>query len=324
MLILSETDVEQLLPVPEAIQLVRSAYISYSRGDVLAPPRLGLPLGERGATLLSMPATDGRRYAGVKLVSVQPENAGRGIPVVSATYQLFDAVTCEPLALLGATRLTAIRTGAGGGVAADLLANSEAHTLGLIGAGAQAETQLLAVLAVRPIRRVLVYARSRWHIEAFIERMASLVNARLEPATSAEEAVAAAQILVTATNSSTPVFDPAALQAGTHISAIGAFTPQMQEIPDEIVAQAHIFVDAEDAAWAEAGDLLGPVGRGRIARNAVRGEIGQVAAGVLSGRGSRDEVTLFKSVGLAAQDLVCAAAVFERASDAGIGVRAAL
>ena len=322
MLILSDADVARLLPVAEAIDLVRSAYIAYSRHEIQAPPRLGLPLGGPGAVLLSMPAGDGHAYAGVKLVSVQPANAARGLPVVGATYQLFDAVTCEPLALLGATTLTAIRTGAAGGVAADLLAPPTSHTLALIGAGAQAETQLLAALAVRPIRRVLVYARTRQHVDAYIERMAPRVSAHLEPVACAEEAVSAAQIVVTATNSHTPVFDAGALRAGTHITAIGAFTPQMQEIPDDAVARAHIFVDAKEAAWTEAGDLLGPLQRGRIDRASVLGEIGELAASTLIGRRSSDEITLFKSVGLAAQDLICAVAAYQRALDTGIGVQA--
>lgn len=324
MLVLSEADVVQLLPVGEAVELVRAAFIAYSQGEIICPQRLPLPLQPVGAVLLSMPAFDGRDYAGVKLVAVQPENASRGLPVVRASYQLFDAVTGEPLALLGATQLTAIRTGAGGGVAADLLAVPGADTLALIGSGAQAETQLLAAIAVRPIRDVWVYSRNPKHVEDFIERMAPQMRVHLHPAASADEAVRRAAIVVTATNSATPVFDDEAVRPGTHITAVGAFTTAMQEVPDATVARAAIYVDSEEATWHEAGELAGPFSRGLIARETVRGEIGALAAHRIAGRRSDAEITLFKSVGLAAQDIICAAAVYRRAQEAGVGVRTTL
>jgi ornithine cyclodeaminase/alanine dehydrogenase-like protein (mu-crystallin family) len=160
MLVIAEAQVEALLPVVDAIDLVRQAFAAFSRGEVTCPQRLPLPLKPDGAVLLSMPAFDGRRYAGVKIVGVQPANAALGLPTVRASYLLFDGVTCEPLAVLGATRLTAIRTGAAGGLAASLLALPDVAALALIGAGAQAETQLLAAAAVRPIRDVWVTCAS--------------------------------------------------------------------------------------------------------------------------------------------------------------------
>jgi ornithine cyclodeaminase/alanine dehydrogenase-like protein (mu-crystallin family) len=319
MLAISEADVSRLLPVVEAVPLVRAAYVAYSHGEIICPQRLGLPLLPQGAVLLSMPAFDGRAFAGVKLVSVQPENARRGLSVVRATYLLFDGVTCEPLAIMGATRLTAIRTGASGGVAADLLAAPDADSAAIIGAGAQAETQLLAVQAVRPIREVRVFSRDPDHIKRFIARMTPLVTARLRAADSAADAVRGARIVVTATNAAAPVFSADDVEPGTHITAVGAFTTAMQEVPDGVVARAAIYVDAVDAAWHEAGDLAGPFSRGLIGRENVLGEIGALAAGEIEGRTSADQITLFKSVGLAAQDLICAAAVFRRAHAAGVG-----
>lgn len=324
MLVLSEADVDQLLPVGEAVELVRSAFVGYSRGEITCPQRLPLPLQPPGAVLLSMPAYDGREHAGVKLVSVQPENAQRGLPIVRASYQLFDAGSGEPLAVMGATRLTAIRTGAAGGVAIDLLAARDADTLALIGTGAQAETQLLASVAVRPIHQVWIYSRDRRHVEHFIERMSPLMRVRLQAAASADEAVRHARIVVTATNAASPVFSDAAIQPGTHINAVGAFTSAMQEVPDATVVRAAVYVDADDAAWHEAGELAGPLSRGLIARGHARGEIGALADGRIPGRESPEAITLFKSVGLAAQDLVCAAAIYRRALRAGFGVRATL
>jgi ornithine cyclodeaminase/alanine dehydrogenase-like protein (mu-crystallin family) len=324
MLVLSEADVVRLLPVSEAVDLVRAAFVAYSRGDIICPQRLPLPLLPPGAVLLSMPAFDSRDYAGVKLVAVQPENAARGLPVVRATYLLFDGATGEPLALMGATRLTAIRTGAAGGVAASLLAMPEATTMALIGSGAQAETQLLAAVTVRPIRDVWVYSRQRPRVEDFIAQMAPQVRVRLHAAASSAEAVSHAAIVVTATNAHSPVFADADVRPGTHITATGAFTTEMQEVPDATVARASVYVDADSAAWHEAGELAGPLARGLIRRDHARGEIGALADGRVPGRQSPDEITLFKSVGLAAQDLICAAAVYRRAQEAGAGVRATL
>ncbi|HWE64514.1 MAG TPA: ornithine cyclodeaminase family protein [Chloroflexota bacterium] len=324
MLLLSEADVVQLLPVDEAVELVRAAFVAYSRGEIICPQRLPLPLHPPGAVLLSMPAFDGRQYAGVKLVSVQPQNAARGMPIVRASYQLFDAATGEPLALMAATALTAIRTGAAGGLAADLLALPGAETLALIGTGAQAETQLLAAIAVRPIRDVWISSRDPRHVEEFIERMAPRMRVHLHAAPSGDEAVRHAMIVVTATNAALPVFDDQAVRAGTHITAVGSFTATMQEIPDATVARAAVYVDADEAIWHEAGELAGPLARGLITRDHPRGEIGALAAGAIPGRHDETEITLFKSAGLAAQDLICAAAVYRRAQEADVGVRASL
>ncbi|MDB5074822.1 MAG: Ornithine cyclodeaminase [Chloroflexi bacterium] len=324
MLVISEADVLQLLPVSEAVDLVQQAFVSYSRGEVTCPQRLPLPLLPQGAVLLSMPAFDGREYAGVKLVGVQPENAGRRLPVVRATYVLFNACTCEALALIAATNLTAIRTGAAGGVAASLLARPEADTLAIIGAGAQAETQLLAAVAVRPIRDAWIYSRDPRHTDAFLERMAHQVRVRLHPASSSADAVSQAAIVVTATNASTPVFADSDLQPGTHVTGVGAFTSAMQEIPDATIARAALYLDADDAAWHEAGELAGTLARGVIQRDHAVGEIGALADGRLPGRTSSTQITVFKSVGLAAQDLLCAAAVYRRALEAAVGVRASL
>ncbi|MGH2344738.1 MAG: ornithine cyclodeaminase family protein, partial [Chloroflexota bacterium] len=258
------------------------------------------------------------------LVSVQPENARRGLSVVRATYLLFDGTTCEPLAIMGATRLTAIRTGAAGGVAARLLALPDADSLALIGTGAQAETQLLAAVAVRPIRQVWVHSRDPGHVKHFIARMTPLVQARLLGAASASDAVRRAGIVVTATNAATPVFSADDVQPGTHITAVGAFTATMQEVPDAVVAGAAVYVDAVEAAWHEAGELAGPFARGLIGRNQVIGEMGALAAGEIQGRTSVGQITLFKSVGLAAQDLTCAAAAYRRADAAGVGTRVAI
>ncbi len=324
MLVISEDQVDRLLPVAAAIGIVRQAYAAFSRGEVICPQRLPLPLKPENAVLLSMPAFDGHRYAGVKVVGVQPSNAARSLPTVQASYMLFDGLTCELLAVMGATRLTAIRTGAAGGVAASLLALRDASTLALIGAGAQAETQMVAVLAVRPIRDVWVMSASQAETAGFVARMKGQVSARLHGAQSSKQALESADIVVTATNSKTPVFADSDVKPGCHITGIGAFTATMQEIPDATIARAAVYVDANEAAWNESGELGGSYARGVISRNHVVGEIGALIDGRVPGRRDEKQITVFKSVGLAAQDLECAAAVYERARDAGIGIEVAV
>jgi ornithine cyclodeaminase/alanine dehydrogenase-like protein (mu-crystallin family) len=303
----------------EALIWVREAFAGYTRGEMICPQRLPLPLSPPGAVLLSMPAYDGHRYAGVKLVGVQPENAARHLPTVRANYLLFDGETLELLALMAASRLTAIRTGAAGGLAASLLALPEARTLALIGAGAQAETQLLAALAVRPIQQVWVTSASLQETAAFIERMRERTTVPMRVASSSAEALAQASLVVTATNSLLPVFEDRALQPGAHVTAIGAFTTAMQEVPDETMARAAVYVDGAEAAWSECGELAGAFARGAIARDHVRGEIGALLEGRIAGREDARQITVFKSVGLAAQDLACAAAVYRRARESGVG-----
>jgi ornithine cyclodeaminase len=196
--------------------------------------------------------------------------------------------------------------------------------MAIIGTGAQADTQLLATVAVRPIRDVWVYSRDSARITAFVERMAPQVRVRLHKALSSTDAVRRADIVVTATNAATPVFEDDAIKSGTHITAIGAFTSSMQEVPDATLARAALYVDTLDAAMHESGELAGPLSRGVFGPEFIRGEIGALAGGRIEGRLSSDQITVFKSVGLAAQDLACAAAVYRRAKAAGVGVRAQL
>lgn len=324
MLIIAEEQVDRLLSVADAIEYVRVAFASFSRGDITCPQRLPLALKPRNAVLLSMAAFDGRQYAGVKLVGVQPENAARGLPTVRATYLLFDGLTCEPVALLGATRLTAIRTGAAGGLAASLLAAPGASTVALIGAGAQAETQLVAVLAVRPVSDVWIASASDRETADFVARMEGRVTAEMHRARSSAEALEHAEIIITATNSMTPVFSDADVKAGCHITAIGAYTTAMQEVPDATVARAAVYVDGDEAAWSECGELAGAMARGLILRDHAVGEIGALVDGLIPGRRDKTQITVFKTVGIAAQDLVCAAAVYERARETGAGLVATL
>lgn len=297
-----------------AIEAVASGFVALSTGAAAVPLRTRFPLGQ-GALGLAMPATlQGSPYYVVKLVSVVPANPSRGRPLVAATVVLSDAVTGELLALIDGESLTALRTGAAGGVAARLLAAPEARVVALFGAGAQARAQLLAVAAVRPVEEIRVVTRSPEHGAALLQWAAKrpeLANARVSLQT-ADHAVPGAAIVITATSSPTPVFDGALLGAGTHVTAVGAFTPDSRELDAATMRGATIFVDQRDAALAEAGELAG------MPPADVR-EIGAALAGRVPSRSAPDERTVFKSVGNAIQDLVVAAAIYERARELGLG-----
>ena len=297
-----------------AIDAVADGFVALSSGRTTVPLRSRIGLAD-GAVALTMPAgrADAPYYA-VKLVSVVPANPGRGRPLVSALVLLADAVTGETLAVIDGESLTALRTGAAGGVAARCLAPPAARVVALFGAGVQARAQLLALAAVRAIAVVGVVTRSPEHAGALIRWAAErpeLSGVRLQAQT-ADAALAGAEIVVTATSSPTPVFAGTCLRPGVHITAVGAFTPDTRELDEVTMRGATVFVDHGPSALAEAGELA------RLGPKDVR-EIGDVIACRVPGRTSADERTVFKSVGNAIQDLVVATAVYDRARELGLG-----
>jgi ornithine cyclodeaminase len=259
---------------------------------------------------------------GMKMVSVFSGNIEQGLPIINALVALIDPVTGLPLAILDGTYLTALRTGAASGAATELLARPDAETVAILGTGVQGRTQLQAVSTVRSIERVLVFDTREGAAEAFRAEMGEAgppIPRRIEVASTAKEAITEADILCTATTSSTPVFSDSDVKPGCHINAIGSFTPQMQELPEETVSRALLVVDSREAAWAEAGDLIIARKRGLITEASIHAEIGEIVAGTKPGRTSSDQVTLFKSVGNAVQDVSVGARILEEAKKKGLG-----
>lgn len=328
MRILSADDVRQAVPMAAAIDAVEAAFVSLSAGQVEAPLRAHLATPERQGLSLFMPARiagPGAPALGLKVVSIFPRNIGRGEPTIYALVNIFDAETGRPLAVLDGTYLTALRTGAASGVATRHLARPEARVLALFGAGAQALPQALAICAVRPIERIWLVNRSRERAQLLAARMRGAgLTLDLRIAPSVEQALAEADIICTATAASTPLFADAALRPGTHINGIGSYQPSMAEVPAATVARARVVVDQTAAAWAEAGDLIQARDAGLIGTNHVLGELGAVAAGRLIGRTSPDEITFFKSVGNAVQDVAVASLALARAAELGLGVEVTL
>jgi len=303
----------------ELLDAVERAYRDVAAGRDRSPLRAHLPLGS-GSLLLMPGVREGGDGASVKLVTVMPDNAARGLPTVQAVVVWFDAATGRPAALLDGATVTAMRTGAASGVATRLLARPEAAVLGVIGAGGQAEWQIRAVLAARPIRRVLVFARSVQHARAFAASMAPELDVPVEAVATAEEAVRAADVVCCATTSSEPVFDADWVRPGTHVNGIGAFQLGMVELPPAIFARATLVaVDARSAALAEAGDVVAAMDAELVAE-ADLVEIGGVDRGWAATR-DPDAITVFKSVGLAIQDVAASELIAGRllAADEGDG-----
>ena len=298
------------VPIADLLDAVESAYRDVAMGRDRSPIRTRVALD--GGDLLLMPGVrEGGSGASVKLVTVIPENAGRGLPTVQALVVWFDSRTGRPLALIEGETLTAMRTGAASGVATRLLARPDAATLAVIGAGAQAEWQVRAVLAARRIERVLVHARSEAGRESFARRMAEATGIETVAAGSAEVAVREADVLCCATTAIEPVFDAAWLRPGAHVNGIGAFRLGMVELPGELFARAAVVaVDARSAAMAEAGDLVAAIAAGSVSE-ADLVEIGSVERGWARQR-DPEAITVFKSVGLAIQDVAAAELIAAR------------
>jgi ornithine cyclodeaminase/alanine dehydrogenase-like protein (mu-crystallin family) len=257
---------------------------------------------------------------GLKFITLFEQNRQKGLPLIQALVFLADGTTGEPLAIMDGAALTAIRTGAASGVATDLLARTDAAVAAVFGAGEQARTQLEAVSTVRPVRRAYVYDPDASAADRLAAEMTERLQRPIQRAANPADALEHADVVCTATTSSVPVFDDASLKPGAHINAIGSYRPQVSEIPPATVCRARIVVDHRPSALEEAGDLLGPLRQGLLDESQFCNELGDILQGRSPGRTSRDELTLFKSVGVAIQDLCAAARILENARRFQLGV----
>ncbi len=296
----------------EAIRLMEHAFAALSAGRAQVPVRSSVSNATTGCIALFMPAADDDLGFSVKAVTVQPDNVLRALPSIHGLVLVFDRLTGAPQAVLSAEALTAIRTGAASGLAADRLAREDAKILGVFGTGPQARTQIEAVCQVRPIEHIMVFGRDPQKTSDFAKWVVESMSIDCV-AESETSAIRQADIVCTVTSSSRPVFDASDVAAGTHINGVGSFRPDTFEIPPETVREAVLFVDHRESCLAEAGDVLAPYQTVDEAAAAIHAEIGEVILGRASGRPGRDAVTFFKSVGNAVQDLFVARHVVERA-----------
>ncbi len=325
--VLSKQDVQQSVPMREAIEIVKGAFAQLSAGKAVVPLRTQLPVERHEGVTLFMPAyLSESDDLGVKIVSVFPRNPEMGWPTIFALVAVVEASTGRPVAVMDGTYLTALRTGAASGAATDLLARKDARVAAIFGAGVQGRTQLLAVCEMRDIERAWVYDVNSQAAERYAQEMAGTgkVPAGLKTAFSPAEAVREADVICTATTSTTPVFADGDLKPGVHINAVGSFTPEMQEIPEQTVRRARLVVGSREGCLSETGDLIIPIQKGLIAEDHIYAELGEIAAGLKPGRGDADEITLFKSAGNAVQDVSVARAVLTRAEPLGLGIEVEL
>ena len=323
MLILTADEVRKALPMGEAIEAMKKAYASLSGGTAQVPLRTRLPLPGSEALSLFMPAyvrsQDGNALA-IKIVSLFPTNPARGLAYIQAAVLAFDPETGQAIALLEGSSLTAIRTGAASGAAIDLLARPESRLVAVFGAGAQGRTQLEAACTARQVETAFICDADGNKAALFVEEMRNKGFAKeVRVALTPREAVENADIICTATTSLKPVFEDIDVKPGTHISAVGSYTPEMQEVPPGTLQRAKVFVDSRSASLEEAGDLIQPLRAGLFDKSHICGELGEVVLGRVAGRQSAEEITYFKSVGVAVQDAMAAQVALSNARKMGIG-----
>lgn len=321
--ILTGDEVAKAVDMAQAIETVKKAFIQLSSGKAEMPLRTQVPVEKRKGVTLFMPAylVDSEAM-GAKIVSVFPENQKRKLPTVHAVVVVIDPETGRPRAVMDGTYLTALRTGAASGVATDLLSRKDSRVVAIFGGGAQSRTQLEAVCTVRSIEKVWVYDVLPRAASVYVEEMRKKgrpVPQDIFVAESPKKAVREADVICAATTSFRPVFKDSDLKPGVHINGVGSYTPQMQEIPTRTVVRSKVVVDSRQATLAEAGDLIISIDGGLISDKHIHGEIGELAAGKISGRESEEETTFFKSVGLAVQDVSVAELVLRRANELGLG-----
>ena len=324
MLLLSRDDLEQLLPPLDLVDALAEAFRLYARGGITVPARSVTPVTDDGLLLL-MPsaAPDEQLGLGVKLVTYYGGNTARGRPTLHATYCLMNHATGEPLALLEGTFLTGLRTAATSALAARLLARPDSVRAVCFGAGVQARFQLRCLAAVLPLASVTVIGRDTARARRFASVMSAELGLSVETGI-AHDAVPRADVITCATTSPTPVLFGAELSPGTHVDAVGAFRPTDREVDGETVRRARVVVDTYAGALEEAGDVLLPLHEGLVGRAHIAAELAEIVTGARPGRTAPDEITLFKSVGFALEDLAGARLAYNRAMARGIGTEVRL
>jgi ornithine cyclodeaminase len=328
LLIVSGADVRRALPMSDCIEAVARAMRALSTGGAAAPSGADVPL----RTVMQLPGgrnffgvmpgyLDDPRGLGAKMITVYPDNAKRGLPSHLGLVVLFDTEIGFPLAVMDAAEITAIRTAAASAVATRALARKDAAHLAILGTGEQAVTHLEAISKVRTLRSVRVWGRSIEKAERFAEAQGPRLSVRVEACKTAEDAVKGADIVCTVTASREPVLNGAWLGRGVHVNLVGASRPTAREVDDDVVTGSRFFVDSRTSARAEAGELKHAMDAGLVSESHILGEIGDVLNGSVVGRTGEQDLTVYKSLGVAAQDLAAAHIIYERAVRDGIGSR---
>jgi len=323
MLLLSRNDVESLLTMKDAINAVEEAFKQFALGNVKMPPKTSIE--QNSGVVWTMPAYIGGPVSalGQKVVTVYPDNPTKhNLPTTLATVELLNPLTGECMAIMDGTFLTAMRTGAVSGVATKYLARTDSRSAAVFGAGVQAAAQLEAVTEVRRITSAKVFDNVAGRAKDYCDRMSRKLKISMEEGTDPEETLHGSDIILCASTSRVPVFNGDWLEAGTHINAVGSYRPDIRELDTTTIRRSKVIVDSQDMALRETGDLVIPLTEKSISLEHISGELGEVILGK-KGRASQQEITLFKSVGLAIQDVSTAQIVYKKAleQEKGTSVR---
>ena len=319
-LVVNQGEVSRLLPMSDCMKVMAEALGTLATGDAVQPLRDMMWLPDRRGLIGMMPGYLGDPEAlGIKVVTVYPGNHGSAYDSHQGVVLLFGAEYGNLLAMIDASSITAIRTAAVSGVATQLLANEEAGDLAILGSGVQAQTHLDAMRVARPIRRVRVNSPNPDHLRTFVERETDRQGIEIEAAASAREAVTGADLICTTTSAREPVLLSDWISAGAHINATGSSVAFTRELDTAAVARARLFVDRRESTVNEAGDFLIPRKEGAIGDDHIVGELGDILLGQNAGRTGAQEITLFKSLGLAVEDVASAHYIYHQALERGMG-----
>jgi len=320
-LFLSRKDVEAALTMEDSIEAVEKAFAEHGRGSVNMPLRSVIRLEKNKGSTLFMPAhIEAMGAIGIKVVSVYPDNPSKyNLPTILGVVLLTDAKNGDILAIMDGAYLTAMRTGAASGVATKHIARKNATVVGVIGTGVQGRTQVTAVTKVRTIEKVKAYDVARDRCELFCKQVSKELGVEVIPVDSAEKAVRGSDVVITASTSKTPILKGDWLDEGTHVNAIGSHTPDARELDATAIKRAKVVVDSREAALKEAGDLMIPISEGLITPDHICAELGEVLTGRKAARTTDKDITIFKSQGLAIQDISTASKVYELATKKRIG-----
>jgi ornithine cyclodeaminase/alanine dehydrogenase-like protein (mu-crystallin family) len=318
--IIKAGEIKQFYSMPRAIDAMGRAFASLSSGESYVPLRFVSKLPTNGLNMLFKPAyVEKDNRVTIKFLTQRETGAIPGIPTIQGIVLVIDSITGEILSIMDGEYLTALRTGAASGLATRCFARPDAQIMALFGCGSQGRTQLEAVICEREIRKVLVYEPNEELGRQFTSAMAKRFNLEMIY-TSDTKQLKEADIICTATNSNQPLFSRAEVKAGVHINAIGSFQPHMQELDPWLVRDAKVFVDHTGPCLKESGDLIKPISAEIISENHIAGEIGDFLLNRITGRDSKDQITLFKSVGVAIQDYAVATDVYNEALNHGFGL----
>lgn len=320
MLVLSQTQVQSLIDIDELIAVLEQAHVQYSTGKAVMPVRLVVPLPQIHGRITSMPGflSDDKALA-MKVITYFQENPQRNLPAILGTILLFSSDTGKIVSVMDGSYITGIRTACASAMATRALANADTPVLGMLGAGVQARAHIEALSRVRQIQRIKIYSPSGTSAAAVKKDLEPATGISIEVAPSAEEALRDADLIVTASTATAPIVKPEMLKPGAHINAVGSHRPDLRELDGATVARAKVVVDSRDAIMAECGDILLAVEEKAIGKDHIHAEIGEVLAGKKPGRSSAEEITLYKSVGVAIQDVATASLVYRKALQRQVG-----